>query len=381
MKELQQILKTFAQTRKDAQPATLATIVKTTGSAYRRPGARLLLTSTGTSVGTLSGGCLERDVCYHMEHSLASGQHLVVTYDTSTEEDLYLGLGLGCNGVIQVLIERLSGESISLNFLADCWHRRVTGVLATVFAVENVADVQVGDRLTLDRTQVLNSDLANFPLKKAIAEDARLVFEKQQSAVYQYGIAKGTVEVFLEFVQPPPCLTIFGAQNDAIPLANMAGELGWRVIVVDTRLSPSSTERFPVVEEVILTLPENAHQSVKVDDDSICVLMTHNYLQDLALLKWLLSVSPFYLGILGSRHRSERLVKDLAGEGCFITTQQRSRLYAPIGLDLGAETPEAIALSILAEIQAVLTRRSGKSLREGNSSIHPPLTRHYTVMP
>jgi len=381
MKELQEILKTFAQTKKDAQPATLATIVKTTGSAYRRPGARLLFTSTGTHVGTLSGGCLERDVCYHMEHSLASGQPLLVTYDTSTDEDLYLGLGLGCNGVIQVLIEQLSGESISLNFLADCWHRRVKGVLATVFAVENVADVQVGDRLTLDRTQVLNSDLANFPLQKAIAEDARLVFEKQQSAVYQYQLAQGTVEVFLEFVQPPPSLTIFGAQNDAIPLAAMAGGLGWRVMVVDTRLSPSSTERFPMVEEVILTLPENAHKSVKVDHNSICVLMTHNYLQDLALLKWLLPLSPFYLGILGSRHRSERLLKDLASQGSPITTQQPEGLYAPIGLDIGAETPEAIALSILAEIQAVLTKRSGKSLRESNSSIHPPLTRHHTVMP
>lgn len=370
MKELQQILKTFENIKKRKQSANLATVVKTSGSVYRRPGARLLYTDQGKAVGTLSGGCLERDVCYHMEHSLSSGKPLLVTYDTTTEEDLYFGLGLGCNGVVKVLIEQLSHQSKSLNFLADCWNRRIKGVLATVFCVDNLGDVQIGDRLTLDETNNLSSEVRCSQLTQMIALDGRSVLDNHKSAVNQYQINSGKVEVFLEFIQPPPCLIIFGAQGDVLPLATMATSLGWRVVIVDTHISQATLKNFPMVDEVILTRPEIAHSAVKITSESICVVMTHNYLHDLELLRWLLPTSPLYLGILGPRHRSQRLLKDLESEGIKITAPQLERLYTPVGLDIGAETPEAIAVSILAEIQAVLNNREGHFLRDRKFPIH-----------
>lgn len=371
MKELKEIVKLFEFSKKSGQWMALATVVKTSGSVYRKPGARMLVTSTGKAVGTLSGGCLENDVCYHVENSMSSGQPLVVSYDTTTDEDLYFGLGLGCNGVIQILIEQFVDEFHSLNFLADCLHRRQMGVLATVFGVEGVSDVGIGNYLILNGT--ISSNFKNAQLAQAIAMDAQLAFQHQQSAINQYHLPQGTVEVFIEVIKPPPSLTIFGAGLDSVPLARLASELGWEITVVDTRKSEATVERFGMAEQVILTCPEKARECVNLHRDTIAVVMTHNYLHDLELLKWLLPSLGRYLGILGPRHRTERLLKELQVEGITLTEEQRERLYAPIGLDIGAQTPEAIALSIVAEIQAVLTHRSGKFLRERQAPIHQPL--------
>ncbi len=381
MKELQEIVKTFEQLKKSGQSAALATVVKTKGSVYRRPGARMLITSEGKTIGTLSGGCLERDVCFHVENSLPSGQPLLVTYDTTTDEDLYLGLGLGCNGIVQILIEKLSSQSKSLNFLANCLNYRQKGVIATVFAVENVPGIQVGNCLTLDATQTLSSDIQNSQLVRSITTDAQLVFQAQKSTINQYQLGEGRVEVFIEVIHPPPSLVIFGAEPDALPVARLAKELGWQVTVIDTRQSQVTASRFSFAHRLILTPPEDACKRVTLNSDALVVVMTHHYLHDLELLKWLLPLTPQYLGILGPRHRSERLLKDLQLEGIVLTNQQRERLYAPVGLDIGAETPEAIALSILSEMQAVLNHRSGQSLREQQSPIHQPLNCSIQTLP
>jgi xanthine dehydrogenase accessory factor len=373
MRELQDIIQKFEQVKKNNRRAALATVVKTSGSVYRRPGARLLVMSGGETVGMISGGCLERDVRYHIDHSLSSDQPIVITYDTTTDEDLYLGLGLGCHGIVQILIEPLSARSNALDFLADCLHRCQRGVLATVFFVKNVAAVKVGDRLTFDEAQTLSSHIEHPQLTRAIAQDAQLAFSRQQSIIQQYQLPDGTVEVLLEFVQPSPKLTIFGAEPDAIPVARLARELGWQITVVDTRQSETTAARFSMVEQTIQTCPEKARDLVQLDSNAIAVVMTHNYLHDLELLKWLLPCTLLYLGILGPRRRTDRLLKELEFEGIMTTVEQRERLYSPIGLDIGAETPEAIALSILAEIQAVLTHRPGKFLREGNAPIHQAL--------
>ena len=380
MKELQEIIQVWKQ-RSPQQTArtshglevssrpvssALATLVKVEGSAYRRPGARMLITSDGQQVGTISGGCLESDVVRRSQEVLKTGIPSLVKYDTTSEEDLIWGLGLGCQGVAYILIERLNKNSDVLALIDKCIFTRQAGAVATVFKSED-RNINKGDRILLYPDDSIISQVSNSELKDVITQDLQSVLQLKKSRSHSYVLSEGTVEVFLEVIQPPTSLTIFGAGFDVLPVVHFAKELGWQVTAIDPLARPQMKERFNRCDRVILGLRDEI-QTELFDSPTAVVVMSHNYLYDLEFLQTLTTIPLKYLGILGPKKRTDRLLQDLQTEGFAFKPGQK--LYSPVGLDIGANSPEAIALSIIAEIQAVTQNRQGGFLRNRLTPIH-----------
>ncbi|PSB26564.1 XdhC family protein [Chlorogloea sp. CCALA 695] len=375
MKEFIAILAELEKSNRQGKTTVLTTVIEAQGSTYRRAGARMLLTSDGCSVGTISGGCLEADVALRSQKVMASKQPTVVTYDTTSDEDIVWGLGLGCDGLVRVLIEPITPKQTDyVEFLSRCYGDRQLGVVATLVSVTGPVQEKVGTRLMLQQN---GSFISHFSpsVAASIVEDARAALERKLSSLKSYQLPIGEVEVFIEVIQPPLSLLIFGAGHDALPVARFAKELGWNVTVVDTRQSTATQNRFTDADAIVLSCPEDITDHISVGDLTVAVVMTHNYLHDLELLKILLPSQVCYLGILGPKSRTERLLEELRQIGTQPTKEQIHRLYAPIGLDIGADTPEEIALSIIAGIQAVITNRLGNQLRERKGSIHEQVSK------
>jgi xanthine dehydrogenase accessory factor len=372
MNEMQAILKAFAEGQRKGETAFLATVVKTKGSTYRRPGAKMLMTSKGKIVGAISGGCLENDVFEHTRQKMPQGEPIVVTYDTTVNDDILWGFGLGCNGIMEVLIERLDFDSYlnPIAFIAECYSNQQSGAIATVIAVDGAINLKLGSRLMLppDGSVTTNIEKPNFT--KLLLKDIRGVLSKQQSTIKQYEFPLGSAEVLIEVIQPPITLVIFGAGSDAIPVATFAKTLGWYVTVVDCRASETTKKRFEMVDKVILTHRDIVHQQIYIDQKTVAVVMNHNYPDDLAIMKMLMPSSAPYLGCLGPKHRTEKLLEDLHTDDIVYTRNQLEKLHAPIGIDIGAETPEEIALAIIAEIKAVIAKHPGGFLKDRKAPIH-----------
>ncbi|WP_019507312.1 XdhC/CoxI family protein [Pleurocapsa sp. PCC 7319] len=382
MKELQEIIQVWKQLLPE-QTAALATLVKVEGSAYRRPGARMLITSDGQQVGTISGGCLESDVVERSQQVLKTGISTLVKYDTTSEDDLIWGLGLGCQGVAYILIEPLkSAQANVLSLIDQCLSTRQAGAVATVFRVEGTNTVETSDyamtnptdRILINPDGSVISTITNFELKDLVTQDTRSVFQQQQSRSQVYRLSEEIVEVFLEVIQPPTSLIIFGAGFDVLPVVHFAKELGWYVTVIDPQGRTMTAKRFDECDRVVFGLSELTESQIKFNKQTVVVVMSHNYLYDLEFLQTLSSLTVKYLGILGPKQRTNRLLLDLQSEG-FIP-QLESELYSPVGLDLGADNPEAIALSIIAEIQAVIQNRQGGFLKHRSAPIHSEQPRY-----
>jgi xanthine dehydrogenase accessory factor len=368
MNELQAILEAFEESQRKNETLYLATIVNTKGSTYRRPGARMLMTSAGQIVGAISGGCLENDVFEHTRQRMQAGKPIIVTYDTTADEDIVWGFGIGCNGVVQVLIERLDRTFNSLSFIQQCFEKRQQGVIATVFNVEGSVEIAIGARLMLASDGSISSDIKESNLLQNLICDAKAAPDVQYLRTHKYQLPSGSIEVFIEVVRPPTPLIIFGAGRDAIPVVQFAKELGWQVTVVDCRANEATRDRFLMADDVILTRREIMNKQIEVDRDTVAVVMTHNYFDDLEILKMLLPSSVRYIGVLGAKQRTQEILGKIHH-----LTEQLERLYFPVGLDIGAETPQEIAIAIVAEIQAVLSNRCGEMLKNRNGSIHQKL--------
>ncbi|MHC5744314.1 MAG: XdhC family protein [Nostoc sp.] len=383
MNELQAILEGFESSQKSGEMTFLATIVKTQGSTYRRSGAKMLMTNTGRTIGTISAGCLEKDVFEHTQQRMPDGEPIVVTYDSTASEDILWGFGLGCNGIVQVLIERLERKSTpnAIAFIQECFHKKHLGIIATVFAFEGAVKVKLGSRLLLYPDGKIITDIKDANLIQSLLADSQAAFANQKLRVNNYQLPLGSVEVFIEVIQPPTPLVIFGAGYDAIPVAQFAQALGWDVTVVDCRANEATKARFPMLCDVILTRREIVQKQVFIDVNTVAVVMTHNYLDDLEILKTLLPSPARYIGVLGPKARTERLLEDLGSQGIVYTTEQLTRLHGPIGIDIGADTPEEIAIAIIAEIQAVLTNRNGNFLRNRNQPIHQCYESNSNLLP
>ncbi len=375
MKELHDILKAIDRVRERGEKAVLVTIVKAKGSTYRRPGARMLMTLDGDIVGSISGGCLEGDVFEHAKKVIQSGEPVVVNYDTSSDDDVVWGLGLGCSGVVHVLIESLQHvKQDHIEFLKECVSEQKPGALATLFHAEGGSGMKIGERLILRGDGTADGTISdtgkNSGLSTAILLDAQEALRSGRSVVKEYPISSGTAEVFIEAIKPAVPLILFGAGHDAIPVVGLAKDQGWNITVVDSRAAFASKDRFPKADRVILSNSGTIRSHVRIDAYSVAVIMTHNYAHDLNILRELLAVRLRYLAILGPKKRTQKLLQDLAKEGIEPTEQQLALLYSPAGLDIGAESPEEIALAIVGEIQAVLAGRGAGLLRNRKGPIH-----------
>jgi xanthine/CO dehydrogenase XdhC/CoxF family maturation factor len=355
MKELNDILQAW---REMTSTAALATVVRVQGSAYRRSGARMLIAGDGSAVGGVSGGCLERDVIQRAGSVMQGDRPVLVRYDTSLDPEGGSGYSLGCGGAIDVLIEPLNtpaGVGL-MEWLAASQLR--PGVMATVISQRHPS-IPLGQRMMIDESTAAGS-IGTEAFSQTVAEAGRLVLSSGRSTVSSYSTSGGTIEIFFELLNPPLDLLIFGGGSDAVPLVQFARALGWRVTVVDVRSAALDPGRVWEADAVIRCNVDQVADRVVISDCAAAVVMTHNFKHDSKLVRWLVSQPLRYLGLLGPRHRAEQV---LAGAAA-------ARLHSPVGLDIGADNPQEVALAIVAEITAVLRGRSGVPLSATDGPIH-----------
>jgi len=472
MNEQSAIISAFELLCGEGKPAALATVVAVSGSAYRRPGARMLIAEDGRTWGGISGGCLERDVVRRSRGVLASGRPVLCRYETTDDEDLATGVATGCRGTVDLFIEPLSREAPGpIPWMIQASRGRQKVALATIVRTSGGSESErPGTRLSLDKAGPVDGQLTGLTVRDFCLEALADAGAGELPKLIQFHADDVTTDVFLEWLLPPQELVIFGAGPDAVPVVSIAKLMGWRVCVVGVRPATGLAQRFAHADVLHVTSTEDPVGGVEVTQDSAVVLMTHNYPRDIGILV-ALPVVPRYLGILGPRVRTEQLFADLGGSptcllgaalgnrgqastiahgthgthgthsenspgsvrsapslgtfsaagaltggattpGSFPPVRAPAALdkfvgsvprtvscgmgetvrsadptrtvsdlsgaenldwqttYAPIGLDLGAETPEEIALSIVAEIQAVLRSTPAGFLRNRDGPIH-----------
>lgn len=373
MKELQDIVQSFEQAEKQHQNTALLTVVHVEGSSYRRPGARMLVDEKGNLTGAISGGCLEGDALRKALHVITRQRSMLVTYDTTDGEDNVLGVGLGCHGIIQVLIEPIDSlnQNNPVRLLKTLLSQRSPAVVITLFSLEHKNEPQIGTCLLLKQGKMIKSTIVPALLEKHLVNDAGMAFADQASFFKKYVNEKMVQTAFIEFVKPAISLVIIGAGNDVKPLADMAFIMGWNTTIIDGRANYAAHHRFPKVQNILVSKPENVLQKLRIDNRTAFVLMTHNYNYDYAMLRQLVQQNAVYIGMLGPKKKLDSMLYELKQEGLFFDTDKLSAIYAPVGLDLGAESSEEIALSIMAEIKGVMSNAPLNPLRENTTPIHP----------
>jgi xanthine/CO dehydrogenase XdhC/CoxF family maturation factor len=285
--------------------AVLITLIAIDGSSYRKPGARMLITDGGLSIGAVSGGCLDTALREHADRIMTGSEPQIIDLDTTSDVDILFGHGLGCPGRLKFLFQPFTADE-------------------------------------------------PLPIFDEILETLRL--REPRTVRCEVGGAL----VYEETLRPPIRLLVVGAGNDAIPLIRFARELEWETILVDAREAFASPERFPEADRIVLARPESILDRVNIDSNTAAVLATHHYVLDLEAVRALSSSEAGYIGVIGSRTRLESILRELESEGASIPHE---RIYGPVGLDIGSETPAEIALAAIAEIKAVLERRDGANLR------------------
>jgi xanthine dehydrogenase accessory factor len=350
MMERRQIVRLWQQGGQQGGAAVLVTLVRAEGSSYRRPGARLLLGSRGEYAGTISGGCLEAEVLRKATWLVRDGA-MVERYSTMFDDTAEVPFGLGCGGVVDLLLEPGGTPECQALMMA------LEGSLAG-------DDVTVLTWLPREGRELARAVLAangDFTFASEGLTEPELV--EARTGVLRGGWAETSPEgIFVERIAPPQRLFVLGAGDDAKPLVSMGALLGWSVTVMDGRAQLARAERFPEAERVVV-LPSVSAEVLGIRPEDAVVLMTHSYEQDRELLAAVLPLRPRYLGLLGARHRSSLLVSEVAVRLGRTVAACCEQVYAPVGLDLGGDGPEAIALAVIAEVQACCMGKLGTSRR------------------
>ena len=347
-----------ARAARPTVPLALATLVNVEGSSYRQPGARLLVDAEQRVLaGAISGGCLEGDVAVRAADVCKTNAPVLLRYDLREDLETIWGFGAGCDGIAHVLLEPL----LDITWLQnghDAMVRRTRPVLVTVFGGTDPL-IELG---------------AHELVEDAAASQQSLHIKSPLSTGLPYvGVeTRGghTRDVLSEPLNAPVALHLIGAGRSAEAFATIAAAMGWRVSVIDHREALLAELKLPDAVQRLIRRPEQGLNDLPMDGRTVVAILTHIFETDAAWLQQLLVSSVLYIGVLGSRNRAARLVEQLANDGLLITSEMQRRLFAPIGLDLGGETPESIALAGVAEMEAVLHERPGGFLRSRQSPIH-----------
>ncbi|MFC6835112.1 XdhC family protein [Halomarina ordinaria] len=348
--------------------AVLATVVAVEGSAYRRPGAKMLVDPAGGGAGSITAGCLEDEVRELAADVLAAGEPRTETWDLTGDDDVW-GMGVGCNGVITVLLEPLTE---SYRTVAAARERgEDVGVAAVVGG-----DLPLGARAVYRPGRGFDADgdggEDDLPawLREAVADPLDRLLERGASETVTLEGEEGTVEVFLDAVTAPPELVVFGAGHDTGPVVELATLVDFRVTVVTFRGGRAGRDRYPRADEVVSAAPRDVATLREWDDDTYAVVMTHNFVDDRLTLAELLETPVAYVGLMGPEKRFREMREALAEEGVELTPADLERVYTPIGLNLGGDTPYRIAYSIVAELLAVANDRTPDHLGRSRGPIH-----------
>jgi xanthine/CO dehydrogenase XdhC/CoxF family maturation factor len=351
-KSIHRLLSLLGELRAQSSPMVWAVVARTAGPTYAKAGAQMLIAPDGRYAGLLSGGCLEGDLAEHARAVLTHGRATLISYDMRTPDDLLFGLGSGCEGAMDILLTRLdaSRDWQPLSRLAVAWRERRSEELLLVIRSSNPdlpAGTAVYEDAGVDGKSSVATDLA--ALRKSVDRSLAI-----GSTGFVAGALPG-VDVLKLCQAPPAELLVLGAGPDAQPLVTLAAQLGWRVTVVDHRSHYARNENFPAAAEVLDGGPAAVVRVLRGPVQfAAAVVMSHHLASDLAYLRALAGGDVAYVGLLGPAIRREKLLSEL-GEGAALLS---GRLRSPVGLDLGADTPEAIALAIVAEIHAVLAGRT-----------------------
>jgi xanthine/CO dehydrogenase XdhC/CoxF family maturation factor len=357
-----------------AESVILATVMRVTGSSYGGVGTRMVIRVDGTTVGIVSGGCLESDLAEHARDVHRTGKARVVTYDTRADDDAAWGLGLGCNGLIDVLLEPL--DAMSAGAVAVLLEQGLSGnspsVLMTVInASDGEASPSIGAH-ALIRTEEIQTtgNWGDRAILTRAAMDAAAAFaESRRGLVREYD----DITIAFEVVNPVIRLLICGSGPDVVPLVKFGVDLGWNITVVDHRpIEHAHPERFPGAHVAECREAVRLAESVSLTRSTAAVVMSHHFARDTDYVRALLDSPVAYIGVLGPRARAERMLADISSQG--VTIEAGDRLYAPIGIDIATDGPDGIALSIIAEVSAVIGERSGGHLRDRRGPLHGSAT-------
>lgn len=353
------------------QQAALATVVRVEGSSYRRTGARMLVMDNGTWIGGISGGCLEGDALKRARLAINSSRPTLITYDTSEDDPHQIGVGLGCNGIIDVLFCPLNFKDPQnqVEILKSCIQEsRDTHTLITITGLSGEWHMpQTGQTFKYTGSDSLNI-FGNRILENEIEKQTQYQISENKSAPHSFESQDGRkADLFIEILPPEIHVVLIGHQYDVYPMSRLFKELSWRVSIVAELIKINSLIT-AIADEI--RAPAEFSELI-IDDHTAIVLMSHDYKTDKKNLPQALSTSAAYIGMLGPRVRSERIWAELEQEGHTLTEDEMARIYAPLGLDIGAVNPEEIALSLAAGIRAAFSGRDGSFLRDRGSPIHP----------
>ena len=362
MKELKKIIQVANQIDFSKQRAVLATVVKVSGSSYRRAGARMLILEDGIWYGGISGGCLEGDALRKAKHAMLQGKPRLVTYNTMEEDGRQIGVGLGCRGIIDVFIEPLI-DNKPLDIFSDCIDKREASYVANLYEIDGDSNLNLGSKFKIDSEGNTFSDFNNNDLNKKLHETLN---QTEVSNTFELSTEASELKFFMEIIPPVPHLVIYGGGYDVPPMIRLAKELGWKVSVICNLLTTNKSG-LELADQLIHTQSKTPFKQAISDQYTAVALMSHDYQKDKGALKKLLPLPCVYIGMLGPKKRWVRMQEELSNEGVSLSEKDFQRIHAPVGLDIGAEQPESIALSILAEIQAFFNQRPGTPLkyREG----------------
>jgi xanthine dehydrogenase accessory factor len=370
MKEIKSIVKAYNGIDKIDTHAALATVVRVEGSSYRRTGARMLVLDNGTWIGGISGGCLEGDALKRARLAINNSRSTLITYDTTEDDPHQIGVGLGCNGIIDVLFTPLdyNDKNNPVEILKNCVEAsRETHVLITITNLSggwaNLRAGQVIKYCNSESLEVFDDKIIELKLHQAV--DKQL--DENKSAPVKLAANDKAAEVFIEILPPEISVVLMGHQYDIYSMSRLLKELGWRVTIVADLLKINPQIR-PFADEIV---NRESFGELTIDHHTAVILMSHDYNTDKKNLVKALSTQAGFIGILGPRVRSEKMWRELAEEGNPVKASDQSRIFAPVGLDIGAVTPEEIALSMAAGVKAAFSNRTGEFLKFRDTPIHP----------
>lgn len=358
--ELGTLIAALRSLHREASPqAAMATLTRTRGSTFRRPGTRMLVLGDGRVVCELSGGCPQRDIVVRAREVIASGVPRLVQYNAESGLDVLIEMG--CGGELEVFIEPLltAHDTDFIDTLSRCLDERMDIRMATLFAIDHTP-IMAG-RLVWNAQSVLHDSVHDTVLSQAIIAHAP-ASGARRTATLSIPSTRGMADVLIENISPPHALVVIGSSAAARALLPLASALGWQTTLVDSDPARLQATDLPDGLNTVCATPTNLAAALRLDAHSSVVVMTHNLEHDMAYLQALKDAPVAYIGALGSRDRVARMRDNHSLAGL--------HLHAPAGLDIGSETPEEIALAIAAEIMAVVNRRHGGSLRNNDGAIH-----------
>jgi len=366
MKEIKSIIKAYNSIDFSNTKAALATVARVEGSSYRRTGARMLVLDNGTYLGGISGGCLEGDALRRAQKAIAQNKPSVITYDTTQDDGAQIGVGLGCNGIIDVLFTPLHiDENNPVKLLSSMTETRVPRVIVSVTGGD-VADGILGQALLYENDENFKLQFPVNSIAGEVLQDIKHALHNQASVTHNYTVGENVVKIFIEVIQPVTHLILYGSNYDIHTMVRVAGELGWSTTVV-TNIHKADKTLFTIATKV---LHNKGEEKPVIDEFTAIMLMAHDYKTDFNNLQEVLSTNAKYIGLLGPRKRSIKMFDALQNEGRRVSEENMQRIYSPAGLDIGATTPEEIAISIVAEIRSCFTGRQGMSLRLREGTIY-----------